>query len=77
MLRKHHIETHKLCVSFFLFLGGWGSDGAAGCIKGESGDRGVHGPLTEGTERDLKLTQLIIESRSEDAKVLNPEVTAQ
>lgn len=62
---------------FFLFLGGRGSDGAAGCFTGESGDGSIHGSFTEGTERDLKQTHLIIESKTEDAKVLHPEVTTQ
>lgn len=36
--------------SFLLSLiGGRGSDGAAGCVKGESGNWSVHGPFTEGT----------------------------
>lgn len=31
-----------------------GSDGEAGSVEGESGDRSVHGPVTEGTQRDIK-----------------------
>lgn len=44
---------------FDVFLcrkGGGGSDGEAGCFKGESGYWSVHGPVTEGTQRDIKQT---------------------